>query len=104
MVQHTQRHIEKLHGSREPINSRTGETRAEKKAGASTTHNFSNVQSSSVLLASNAVIPIKPKELSENKIVNTQAHIPTPEFENIQITQKCPVAYYCRMFLFNAIS
>jgi hypothetical protein len=77
----TQRHIYKLHGSGEPIDSRTGETRVEKKTGASATHH-----SSSVMFAPKAVIPVKPMELSENKIVNTQAS----EFENIQITENVP--------------
>lgn len=43
------------------------------------------------MLISNVVIPTKTKELSENKIGNTQAHIPTTEFENLQITQNAPL-------------
>ncbi|MGH9978697.1 MAG: hypothetical protein ACRD8Z_23125 [Nitrososphaeraceae archaeon] len=87
----TQRHISRLHGRGEPIDMRTGETRAKKKAGASTTNNFSNMQSSSVMLAPNVVIRAKPKEISENKIITTQTHIPTAEFENFRITQDAPI-------------
>jgi hypothetical protein len=83
----TQRHIDRLHGSGEPIDSRTGETRAEKKAGVPATHSISALQSSSIMPAPNVVIPAKPKELSGNKIVNAHALIPTVESENIQVTQ-----------------
>jgi hypothetical protein len=58
----------------------------EKKTGASTTH-----YSDSGIFAPNVVIPVKPKELPENKNVNTQAHIPTTEFENIPITEDVPL-------------
>jgi hypothetical protein len=81
----TQRHIYKLHGSGEPIDSRTGETKAEKKAGTSTVHH-----SGSGMFAPNGVIPVMPKELSENRIVYTRAHIPTAELESPRITEDVP--------------
>lgn len=37
------------------------------------------------------VIPAKPKEPYENRIVNAQTPIPPAEFENIQITQNAPL-------------
>jgi hypothetical protein len=82
----TNRHIFKLHGSGEPIDSRTGETRAEKKTGMS-----SILHSNSFMLAPNVVTPAKAKELSKNKIVDTKAHIPVTEFEDIRITQNVPL-------------
>jgi hypothetical protein len=82
----TQRHIYKLHGSGEPIDSRTGETRAEKKTGASAIHH-----SSPVMFAPKVITPAKEKELSKNKIVNTQALIRTAEIEDFRITQNVPL-------------
>jgi hypothetical protein len=82
----TNRHIYKLHGSGEPIDSRTGETRAEKKRGVSATHH-----SRSVMVTPKEIIPGKPKELSKNKVVNTQALLPAAEIEDIRISQNVPL-------------
>jgi hypothetical protein len=87
----TQRHINKIHGGGEPVDSRTGETLAQKMAGALHTLEFSNIQSGYVMPDPNVVIAGQLKELSDNRTANIQAQIPMTPFENNQGTRNVPM-------------
>jgi hypothetical protein len=81
----TQRHINAIHGSGEPVDSRTGETKTQKKSKASNAQ--SSMQSGYVMPAPNMVIAGQLKELSENKTVNAQPHVPIIVTESLPNTQ-----------------
>lgn len=87
----TQRHINKEHGGGEPIDSRTGETMAQKKAAALRAHKCSDMQSACLMSDTNLIASFQPKEPSENKAIETQAYAPIPGFEDISRTQILPI-------------
>jgi hypothetical protein len=72
----TQRHIYKVHGGGEPIDSRTGETMAQKKAAALQTHVFPDMQSDCMMPDTNPIDPIHPKEPSETRRLSTLKLMP----------------------------
>lgn len=86
-----QRHIDKIHGGGEPVDSRTGETLAQKKAAALHAHKYSNMQSGCMMPDTNMNTFVQPKEVFESITVDTQTRAPLIGFENIRHAQDVPV-------------
>jgi hypothetical protein len=86
----TQRHSYTRHGDGEPIDSRTGETMAQKKAAALHAHKYPNMQSSNLMPDTNLITSFQPKESSEMKAADTQAYTPRTGSENIRHIQNVP--------------
>jgi hypothetical protein len=86
----TQRHIYKRHGDGEPIDSRTGETMAQKKAAALHAHKYPNMQSSNLMPDMNPKTSVQPKESSGFKVADTEAYTPRTGSENIRHIQNVP--------------
>lgn len=85
----TQRHINAIHGSGEPVDSRTGETKTQKKSKASNAQIFSSMQSGYVMSAPNMVIAGQPKELSESRTANARSYLPVTQ--SLPNTQNAPL-------------
>lgn len=86
-----QRHTDKIHGGGEPVDSRTGETLAQKKAAALHANKFSDMQSACMMSDTNPIAPFQLKEPSENKAIDTQTYAPLTGSEDISLTQNAPI-------------
>jgi hypothetical protein len=85
-----QRHTDKIHGGGEPVDSRTGETLAQKKAAALHALKYSNMQSGYMMPDTNLIAPFQLKEPSEAKAIDTQAYAPLTGSEDTSRAQNVP--------------
>lgn len=86
-----QRHTDKIHGGGEPVDSRTGETLAQKKEAALHAHKYSNMQTGYMMPDTNLIAPFQLKEPSETKAIDTQAYAPLTGSEDINRAQNVPI-------------